>query len=151
VRIGVDTSVLVATMHANHPLHAVAASWVVAGVESDELIVCHHSVLECYAVLTRLPRGWRTTGDEARRLIDETVRRNMTLADFDPTWVWGCVDWMADSRTVGGRSYDAFVADVLRRAEIEAIATFNISHFSGLVPGLRLIDPGQAASSHRQS
>jgi len=141
MRIGVDSSVLVAAMHANHPLHAVAASWAVNTLDSDELVITHHTVLECYAVLTRLPGALRVTGDEARRLLEGTVRANMTVADFRPDWMWDLIDWMSGRHVAGGRSYDAFAFDVLRRAGVERFATFNTAHFRDLDPKILLVDP----------
>ena len=52
MKIGIDSSVIVAGVHANHPRHAAAAQWLVQALTAHELIVCHHSVLESYAVLT---------------------------------------------------------------------------------------------------
>jgi len=42
MKIGVDSSILVAGIHANHPLHAVAASWLISNIPLHELIVTHH-------------------------------------------------------------------------------------------------------------
>ena len=53
--VGVDTSVMVAAVHANHPMHSAAARWLDAALGSHTVVVAHHSVLEAYAVLTRLP------------------------------------------------------------------------------------------------
>ena len=47
---GVDTSVLVAAVHANHPRHFAASAWLDAAFSSHEVVVAHHSVIEAYAV-----------------------------------------------------------------------------------------------------
>ncbi len=141
MRIGIDSSVLVAAMHGEHPMHAVAARWLDDRLSSDELCVTHHSVLECYAVLTRLPGQLRITGDEAHRLIGGTVRRNMELAGFESEWTWSIIDLLAERHVMGGRSYDVFAVEVLRRCGIEAIATFNRQHFVDIAPDLLIIDP----------
>lgn len=87
MKISVDGSVLVAAVHANHPLHVVAADWLATRMAEDELWVTHHAVLETYAVLTRLPGPLRVTGDEARMLLDRTVRPHLRLAGFEPDWI----------------------------------------------------------------
>jgi predicted nucleic acid-binding protein len=141
MRIGIDSSVLVAAMQVRHPLHAVARRWLVEHLGSDELWVTHHTLLECYAVLTGLPGQARITGDEARRLIDGTVRRRMKLACFEPESVWAIVDVLAAGNVIGGRSYDAFAAEVLRQSGVEAIATFNPGDFMAVARDLLIIDP----------
>ncbi len=82
MKIGVDSSILVAGIHANQPLHAVAASWLINNIPLHELIVTHHSILETYAVLTRLSGELRLTGLEAKQLLLVTIKANMEVADF---------------------------------------------------------------------
>ena len=55
MNIGVDSNVIVAGVHANHPYHALAANWLVQNLAEHQLMAAHYSVLESYAVLTRLP------------------------------------------------------------------------------------------------
>lgn len=141
MRIGVDSSVIVAAVHLNHPRHVAAADWLVSALAGHELTVCHHSVLEAYAVLTSLPGSLRVTPPEARELLSATVRANMSVADFMPESIWTTVDFLVPGTVCGGRSYDAFVAFVLRSAGAQAVATFNRRHFSGLAEGLEVIDP----------
>lgn len=147
MRIGVDSSVLVAAMSIGHPLQIAATAWINSQPVENELWVTHHSVLECYSVLTRLPGAWRATGDEARRLIEATVRENMQVAPFRPELVWELLDDLAGRHVVGGRSYDAFTVALLRGAGVEAIATLNRRHFADLAPDLPIIDPSAPQSN----
>ena len=48
MKLGVDSSVLVACLHANHPFHIAAADWMNHSFENHEVVVAHHSVLEAY-------------------------------------------------------------------------------------------------------
>ncbi len=143
MKIGVDSSILVAGVHANHPLHAVAANWLIRNIASNELIVAHHSILETYAVLTRLPGKLRTSGSEAKQLLESTVKSNMHVADFSSVSIWDCIDSIVSHSAVGGHSYDAFIIEILNNAEVEAIATFNTTHFIELTPDLPIIDPAK--------
>jgi predicted nucleic acid-binding protein len=143
MKIGVDSSILVAGIHANHPLHAIAASWLVSNIPLHELIVTHHSILETYAVLTRLPGGLRLTGLEAKQLLEETIKTNMQVADFFSSSIWDCIDSLINHSAVGGHSYDVFIAEILNRSEAEAIATFNTKHFSEFSSQLAIIDPSK--------
>ncbi|MBC8391856.1 MAG: PIN domain-containing protein [Deltaproteobacteria bacterium] len=141
MKIGVDSCILVAGVHANHPLHAVAADWLIRNIPSNELIVTHHSILETYAVLTRLPGELRTMGLEAKQLLEVTIRPNMQIAEFNPSSIWDCIESLANQSVVGGRSYDAFIAEILIKAGAEAIVTFNTAYFIDLDPHLSVIDP----------
>lgn len=143
MKIGVDSSVIVAGVHANHPLHETAVSWLSRSLSAHQLVVAHHSVLESYAVLTRLPADLRVMPSEARDLLAETVRANMDIAGFQAESIWAMMEALASSSVVGVHSCDAFVLQILNNCGAEAIATFNPAHFRGLPGGLRIIDPSQ--------
>lgn len=138
--IGVDASVIVAGLHANHPRHALAAGWITRALGDHKLVVCHHTVLETYAVLTRLPSDFRVTPSEAKDLLVATVKAHMTVVPFSPEGIWGIVERLTVTTASGGRSYDAFVAECLQSAGAEAVATFDPGHFRGLT-ALDVIDP----------
>jgi predicted nucleic acid-binding protein len=140
VTIGVDSSLIVAAVHANHPRHAVAAGWLVRSIGKHQLVAAQHAVLEAYAVLTRLPGELRVTPSEARDLLTGTVKANMPVAE-QPEGIWGILDKLVDASVVGGRSYDALILLALQAFGVEALATLNPSHFRDLAPGLRIIDP----------
>ena len=141
MKIGVDSSVIVAGIHANHPFHAAAARWLVTSLSVNELVVCHHTILEAYAVLTSLPGSYRVTPSEARDLLTATVKANMTVAGFAPGNTWQILESLVLRSVTGGRSYDAFVASVLHAHGVHSVATFNAKHFTGLIEGLSVIDP----------
>ena len=143
MKIGVDSSILVAGVHANHPLHAVAAGWLIKNIPLHELIVSHHSILETYAVLTRLPGELRLTGLEAKQLLESTIKLNMRVADFSSSSIWDYVDSLVDQSALGGRSYDVFIAEILSKSGAESIATFNTRHFSEFATRMSIIDPSK--------
>jgi predicted nucleic acid-binding protein len=143
MKIGVDSSVLIAGVHANHPLHAVAAGWLIQNISSHSLIVAHHSILESYAVLTRLPGNLRLTGPETKQLLESTIKPNMEVAEFHSSSIWDCVELLVSHSTVGGQSYDTFIAGILIKSGAEAIATFNTTHFIEFASKLTIIDPSK--------
>ncbi len=143
MKIGVDSSVLVAGVHANHPLHALAAGWLIKHIPLHQLMVAHHSILETYAVLTRLPGELRLTGSEVKQLLESTIKSNMQVADFISSSIWDCIDSLVNLSTVGGRSYDVFIAEILIKSGAEAIATFNSAHFNEFSTQLSIIDPSK--------
>ncbi|NOY68810.1 MAG: type II toxin-antitoxin system VapC family toxin [Deltaproteobacteria bacterium] len=141
MKIGIDSCILVAGVHANHPLHAVSANWLIRNIPLHKLIVTHHSILEAYAVLTRLPGKFRIDGIEARQLLESTIRTNITIAKFDAASIWDYITALVTQASTGGHSYDAFIAEILINNAIDAIATFNTKHFIRFTPQISIIDP----------
>ena len=141
MKIGVDSCVIVAAVHANHPLNIVAAGWLNEALSHHELIVAHHSVLEAYAVLTRLPGDLRISASEARDILQSTVRDNMQVAEFDGPDIWDILDRVIAVSAIGGRSYDAFNIDLVKKNGADSYATFDISHFEHMAGGMKLVDP----------
>jgi predicted nucleic acid-binding protein len=140
MNIGVHSSVIVAGVHANHPYHALAANWLVQNLAEHQLMAAHHSVLESYAVLTRLPGDLRVSPSEARDLLTATVQANMIIPRFDSENIWTTIETLVMSSVVGGRSYDAFILQILRSVGTGAIATFNPTNFRDLESGMVIID-----------
>ena len=143
VTIGVDSSVIIAGVHSNHPRHALAANWLVDNLSEHRLLVAHHSVLESYAVLTRLPGSLRVSPSEARDLLSATVKANMVVPKFDVESIWATLDTMVMASIVDGRSYDAFIFEILKSIGIDAFATFNPHHFHDLDKAIIILDPGK--------
>lgn len=141
MKIGLDSSVIVAAVHAGHPHHHAAAPWLIDALSAHELVVCHHSILEAYAVLTRLPGDHRVLPSEARDLLAATVKTNMMLVDFKPDDIWKTLELLVASSVTGGRSYDAFVAHALRSAGAQAVATLHPRLFKDLAEGLDIASP----------
>lgn len=144
--IGLDSSAIVAAVHANHPHHGIAIRWLVDALARDSLVACHHSVPEAYAVLTSLPGALRVTPSEARDLLETTVKGTMTVAGYEPQSIWPMLSDFVRTPVAGGRSYDAYVARILHSHGAQAVATFNQKRFTGLVDGLDVIDPARAAA-----
>ncbi len=112
--IGADSSLIVAALHANHPRHAAAADWMVRNIGKHRLIVAQHTILEAYAVLTRLPGDLRVSPSEARDLLAASVRPHMTDAGLQKEGIWGLVDRLVESSVIDGRTYDAYIFQALR-------------------------------------
>ncbi len=144
MKIGVDSCILIAGVHGNHPFHAVAVDWLINNLSLNELIVTHHSILETYAVLTRLPGELRITGAEAKQLLETSIRPNMQITTFSASSMWDFIDTFVNQGAIGGRSYDAFIAEILIKFGADAIATFNSTHFMSLSTDLTVIDPTKA-------
>ena len=141
MRVGVDTSVIVACVHARHPLHPVMAQWLNQAFDTHDVIVSHHSVLESYAVLTRLPAEYRLVPAEAVTVLRETLTGSATIAPFSHKSMWDVLERIHRLPAVGGSAYDAFIIDTLTAAGVDAIATGNAKEFRRLTRSIRIIDP----------
>ena len=141
--LGVDTSVIVAAVHANHPVHLSSSRWLDAAFDTHDVVVAHHSLLEAYAVLTRLPPQYRVAPSEAETVLRETIQANARLAPFSAESMWSFMTGMTALPAAGGAAYDAFIVRLLSEAGAEAIVTYNIDDFRRLSPHLRVTDPSE--------
>ena len=141
--LGVDTSVIIAAVHANHPVHLSSSRWLDAAFDTHDVVVAHHSVLEAYAVLTRLPAQFRVGPDEAEIVLRETLQHNARLAPFGEDSMWNFMTGITALPAAGGAAYDAFIVRLLSEAGAEAIVTYNVDDFRRLSPHLRVTDPAE--------
>ena len=141
MRIGVDSSVIVAAVHANHPLHIPSADWLNRTFDEHDVVITHHSVLEAYAVLTRLPAQYRLSPVEAHAVLTGTLRENTILAPYDENTIWDMIDTMVQTPVSGGSSYDLFIIEILKLAKVDYIATYNTKDFRRLAKTIRIVDP----------
>lgn len=141
--LGVDTSVVVAAVHANHPLHLASARWFDAAVDAHDVVVAHHSILEAYSVLTRLPAPYRISPSEAETVLRETVEKNARIAPFTAEAMWEVISGIVAMPAAGGAAYDAFIIRLLGEAGADAIATYNVDDFRRLAPAMRIADPAE--------
>jgi predicted nucleic acid-binding protein len=144
VRIGVDTSVIVAAVHANHPVNGPAAEWLDAAFGKHEVVVAHHSIVESYAVLTRLPAKYRLAPREAEMVLTETLRENVRIAPFAGEAVWPTLESIIDRGASGGTTYDALIVDLLAGAGVEVIITYNVREFRRIARDTPVEEPSFA-------
>lgn len=143
MKLGVDTSVLVSAVHANHPLHVPSASWLDDAFSAHEIVVAHHSVIEAFAVLTRLPAKYRLSPSEAEMVIHGTLHGNVRIAPFDSGSVWQALDFVAAAPAAGGAAYDAFIIHLLATAGVERIVTYNVREFRRLTDDVAVSEPSE--------
>jgi len=142
-----DSSVLVATILDWHPHHVAASGHLQRLLEAgDEMCLAAHSLLETYAVATRLPAHLRLPPRTAWRLIDESYLRNGVVVGLAVDQRIELLPNLATQSITGGRVYDALIAATARDAGVDVLLTFNRRHFVGLVPGLKIVVPGEAVT-----
>ncbi len=142
MRLLLDTSVLVAGMIESHTQHMWCLSWLEQLNRREiEGVVCSHSLIELYAVLTRLPIRPRLSPNQAWELIRHNLLGKVEVIGLLSEDYWQILSWLSDERIAGGRVYDALIARTGQKAQVEAIATLNPRHFEGLIAGIRIIAP----------
>jgi len=91
-----------------------------------------HCCLEFYAVSTRLPQEVRLSPPDAWRLLDEEILSRFEVRQLPDDHSRSFLHAAADDRLVGGRIYDAHIAEIARVARVPVVVTDNVRHFLGL-------------------
>ena len=147
VTVFVDTSVLLAGLGDFGPqsapaqklLHAVAEQKITGAGTA------WHCCLEFFSVATRLPPEFRLTPADAQRLLDEEVFDRMAVHDLPAEDRLPLLRAAVQDGTVGGRIYDAHIAEVARAAGARVVVTDNRRHFlAALRHGIRVETPAES-------
>ena len=141
-----DTSVLMAGLVDFGPQSAPAQSVMHAVAEQriEGPATAWHCCLEFFSVATRLPPEFRLSPDDAIVLLQEEVFGRMAVHDLSAADRLPLLKSAARDATIGGRIYDAHIADVARAAGASVVVTDNRKHFlSALRHGLRVETPSE--------
>lgn len=125
-----DSNCMVATLLPDHVHHA----WALATINDYSnrgfsMIIVGHTLLETYAVLTRLPPPSRVLPAEALRGLTETFMSNGTIFAPDSDYYRRMVNTFVSDGVIGGRVYDASIAACARAAGADVLLTINERHF----------------------
>lgn len=135
MRALLDTSTLIAAMLPDHVHHAHAMPWLSqAKSGSFEFICSAHSLVEIYAVLTRLPRTPHIGPDEALRLIQENVRSCARVYSLLSDEYTTLLEFLAQNKIVGGAVYDAIIARAGELTTVDYLVTLNVTDFQRVWP-----------------
>ncbi|MCZ7625002.1 MAG: VapC toxin family PIN domain ribonuclease [Candidatus Methylomirabilota bacterium] len=144
MKILFDTSVLTAAIVEPHPLHASAFRWLKqARAKEFDMLIAGHTLAELYAVLTTLPIRPKITPGIAGRLIRSNVEATAKVVSLSPSEYSSVVKRMADLGLSGGVIYDAIIAKVATKSQVDHVLTFNTDDFKRVWPegANRLIAP----------
>jgi predicted nucleic acid-binding protein len=145
-----DTSVLLGGLIDLGPASA-AAQKIMAAIATGRVRQPHtawHCCLEFYAVSTRLPEEVRLAPSDAWRLIEEEILSRFTVGQLPDDRRRSFLRTAADHGIIGGRIYDAHIAEIalVRRAAV--VVTDNLRHFVGLRRhGLAVMNAAQFAEA----
>ncbi len=138
-----DSSVIIAALCAWHDQHAAAHKAVAAllGAGSPPVIP-HHALIEAYAVLTRLPAGYRIAPADAEQLLRRAFHGRARIVASRGNVTWSLLRDAAEKRVAGGAIYDFRIVRAARSAGATHLLTLNARDFErhGL-DGVEIITP----------
>lgn len=143
VKFALDTSCLVPLLAEWHPHHRqTVAAYQARLAAGQRVVVPAHALLECFAVLTRLPGPVRIPPQTARRILELSFGSGVEVCGLEPQDCWSAIAGLAGSGKGGGRVYDAVIALSTWRAGASVLLTWNVSDFLSVAPpGLEIREP----------
>ena len=124
-----DTSCLVALLCSWHEHHAATLREMSKRKRnSDTLVLAGHSLVETYAVLTRLPHPFRLAEEDAWQLLDRNFAKTQIVA-LTSRQYWRTIQLCRDEKISGGQIYDGVITSCARKARARVLLTWNREHF----------------------
>ena len=144
--IALDTSVIIAGLLGWHERHGAASAALSPLLEGDGRIVLPlQSLVEAYAVMTRLPAPYRLSPHVALQILERSLHERVTVVGLEADEGWRCLEDLVHSSIAGGTSYDGLILACARKGGVARLLTFNPSHFERLgFEGIEVVVPGRA-------
>jgi predicted nucleic acid-binding protein len=140
-RVGLDTSCVIPLLCDWHEFHAPTAA-AVGAVPLKNVVICTHVLLECFAVLTRLPAPYRIPPRQAKRLLAANFSERVDVCGVLEGDLWTALDRAAERQAGGGKIYDTVIAQATARAGASVLLTWNVKDFLAVAPhGLEIRAP----------
>lgn len=138
----VDSSCMVAAVCGWHEHHAAAASAIERRLDGGQrLAIPAYTLVETYAVLTRLPAPHRLSPADAWALVKGNFVDHATVVTLAAGAHVRVLDRLAGNGVGGGRSYDAIIGAAAIDAAAVELLTFNVKHFDTTEGQIAVIDP----------
>jgi predicted nucleic acid-binding protein len=147
-----DTSVLVAGLMemgeaSEYPQKIM--TWIASG-QIRRSLTAWHCCLEFYSVATRLPEEFRLAPEDALRLVEEEILARFEVRQLPEQAREPFLRALEHERVVGGRVYDAHIAEIARLSGVKVVVTDNRRHFLSLARhGIRVLGAEEFARSTR--
>jgi predicted nucleic acid-binding protein len=140
VKVLLDSDVLVAALHRDHPHHARATPWL-RSERGAETVVAAHSLAQVFRVLTTVSFGRPFSPSEAADALRQDVVERCAVRSLGPRRHMRCIRAISRRGLAGGIVYDALIAEVGRAAKVDKIVTFNVADFRRVAPDLDVVAP----------
>jgi predicted nucleic acid-binding protein len=141
----IDTSVIVSALLSWHEQHQTASAALAELLGSgSELILPLHSLIEAYAVMTRLPPPHRLSAKDALDLLEGSFQSRSHLVGLAGDEGWDLLRELSRRNLIGGASYDSLILTSAQKGGARKILTFNRAHFERIgIEGIEIVVPGQ--------
>jgi predicted nucleic acid-binding protein len=128
-----------------HEHHERAAGEIDRRLERGEtLCVAAPTLVEAYAVLTRLPPPYRLAPADALALVEVNFIQSARIITLAARAYRTFLRRAREEGIQGGRTYDAVIATCALQAHASALLTFNKAHFLPFEAwGLTIVVPGE--------
>ncbi|MGH7388155.1 MAG: PIN domain-containing protein [Candidatus Rokuibacteriota bacterium] len=143
-----DTSILVAGLIEIGEASALPQRIMTAIAEGRirRAMTAWHCCLEFYSVATRLPEEFRLDPGDALRLLEEEILARFEVRALPEKARNPFLRILEREQVVGGRVYDAHIAEIARLAGSRVVVTDNRRHFSSLARhGIRVLSAEEFA------
>lgn len=135
MRVLFDTSVLVAAHVPSHAEYSSARLWLERAKQGAfEFVVAAHTLMETYAVLTRLPLKPRIMPATAFQFLETNVLTTARVVALTAEDYRDLLTSLASTGTGGGVVYDSLLVKAAELAQVEVLLTFNLKHLQRLWP-----------------
>lgn len=125
-----DTSVLVPALVDQLGNHHAAFDALHRYTDGENRGYCStHALAECYATLTALPLPKRVLPEEARSLVEESIRGRLSVVEIVLDDYLEVLREVAGLGLTSGAVYDALHVRCARKAAVDRILTYDVTHF----------------------
>ena len=140
-----DTSCMVAAVCTWHEHHRRASAGIEARLaRGEQLAVGAPTLIEAYAVLTRLPSPHRLAPADAWSLVEANFVGHRVIVALSAAAYRRLLSRLVGQQISGGRTYDAVIAECACLARADTLMTLNRRHFDPAPPGVLVVDPSQS-------
>jgi predicted nucleic acid-binding protein len=128
--------------HENHKAASAALTDLFEG--GDAVVLPLHSLVEAYAVMTRLPPPHRLGAKEALDVLEGSLRSRSNLVGLAAKEGWDFLRELSRRNLVGGTSYDSLILASARKGGAQRLLTFNRAHFERAgTEDIEIVVPGR--------
>lgn len=133
---------MVAAVCTWHERHLAAVTDIERRLQRGErLAIAGHSLVETYAVLTRLPAPHRLAPADAWALVEANFIKSATVVTLGGAAYTALLGRAAAMGIGGGRTYDRVIAACAAQGKVDALLTLNPRHFDPPPEGVSVMEP----------